>query len=477
MKNIGNIIKTLQNIMRKDPGVSGDAQRIEQLGWMISLKILDDKDKEIELLNDKYVSPMPENLQWRNWAADDEGMTGEELKNFVDGELIAGLKNLDVSTGNKRAIIIREIFDGTNNYMKNGTILRQVINELNKIDFNSSEDRHVFGDIYETILRDLQNAGNYGEFYTPRAITEIITDIINPRLGEKVLDPSCGTGGFLTSAIENIRKQDVKGVEDLKTLEKTIHGLEFKPLPFMLCVTNLILHDIEIPNVDYTDSLNREYTSITQKNRVDVILANPPFGASVTDGVETNFPQNYRTTESADLFLVLMVRYLKDGGRAGIVLPDGSLTGDGVKQRIRQHFLETCNLHTIVRLPNSVFQPYASVATNLLFFEKGKPTKDIWYWEHKLPKGVKAYSKTKPIQKMEFDGLKKWWKKRKESDQAWKVSIDIIKSNGYSLDVKNPHVTEEEQAYSSRELVEMLHKSFRQSDELLEELKVELKND
>ena len=476
MKNIGNIIKTLQNIMRKDPGVSGDAQRIEQLGWMISLKILDDKDKEIELLNDKYVSPMPKKLQWRNWAADDEGMTGDELKNFVDGDLIPKLKNLDVSSGNKRALIIREIFDGTNNYMKNGTIIRQVVNALNQIDFNKAEDRHVFGDIYETILRDLQSAGNYGEFYTPRTLTEFITEMINPRLGEKVLDPACGTGGFLTSAIENIRKQDIKGVDDLKVLEKNIHGMEFKPLPFMLCVTNLILHDIEVPNVDYTDSLNREYTSIGQKDRVDVILANPPFGASVTDGAETNFPQNFRTTESADLFLMLMVRYLKDGGRAGIVLPDGSLTGDGVKQRIRQHLLENCNLHTIVRLPNSVFQPYASVATNLLFFEKGKPTKDIWYWEHKLPEGVKAYSKTKLIQKSEFDVLKKWWKKRKENEQAWKISIDTISSNGYNLDIKNPHIPEEKHTYSSAELVTMLHESFRKSDELLEKLKKELAN-
>ncbi len=476
MKNIGNIIKTLQNIMRKDPGVSGDAQRIEQLGWMLSLKILDDKDKELELLNDKYVSPMPKKLQWRNWAADDEGMTGDELKNFVDSALIPKLKNLDVSSGNKRALIIREIFDGTNNYMKNGTIIRQVVNALNQIDFNKAEDRHVFGDIYETILRDLQSAGNYGEFYTPRALTEFVTEMINPRLGEKVLDPACGTGGFLTSAIENIRKQDVKGVENLKTLEKTIHGMEFKPLPFMLCVTNLILHDIEVPNVDYTDSLNREYTSIGQKDRVDVILANPPFGASVTDGAETNFPQNFRTTESADLFLMLMVRYLKDGGRAGIVLPDGSLTGDGVKQRIRQHLLENCNLHTIVRLPNSVFQPYASVATNLLFFEKGNPTKEIWYWEHKLPEGVKAYNKTKPIQKSEFDGLKKWWKKRKENEQAWKVSIDTIASNGYNLDIKNPHTPEEKHAYTSAELVPMLHESFRKSDELLQQLRKELEN-
>jgi len=460
--------------MRKDPGVSGDAQRIEQLGWLISLKILDDKDKELKLLNDSYKSPIPSYLQWHKWAGDDEGMTGEELKNFIDSTLIPQLKSLDISAGKKRAVIIREIFDGTNNYMKNGTIIRQVLNELNKIDFNSTEDRHVFGDIYETILRDLQSAGNYGEFYTPRALTEFITEMVNPRLGEKVLDPACGTGGFLTSAIENIRKRDVKGVDDLKELERTIHGMELKPLPFMLCVTNLILHDIEVPNVDYTDSLNREYTSIGQKDKVDVILANPPFGASVADRVETNFPVNYRTTESADLFLILMVRYLKDDGRAGIVLPDGSLTGDGVKQRIRQHFLENCNLHTIVRLPNSVFQPYASVATNLLFFEKGKPTKEIWYWEHKLPEGVKAYSKTKPIQKSEFDTLKKWWKKRKENEQAWQVSIDAIIENGYNLDIKNPNTPEVVHEYTSAELVNLLHDSFRKSDELLEKLKKEL---
>ncbi len=475
MKNIGNIVKTIQNIMRKDPGVSGDAQRIEQMGWMIALKILDDKDQELEALDKKYKSVISRHLQWRNWAADDEGATGDDLKSFIDGTLIPQLKSLDVSSGNKRALIVREIFDGTNNYMKNGTIIRQVLNTLNEMDFNSSEDRHMFGDIYETILKDLQSAGNYGEFYTPRAITEFITEMVNPRLGEKVLDPACGTGGFLTSAIENIRKQDIKNVKGLKKLEETIHGMEFKPLPFMLAVTNLILHDIEVPNIDYVDSLNREYTSIGHKDKVNVILANPPFGASVTDGVETNFPQNYRTTESADLFLMLIIRYLKDDvGRAGIVLPDGSLTGDGVKQRIRQHLLEQCNLHTIVRLPNSVFQPYASVATNLLFFDKGKPTKEIWYWEHQLPEGVKAYNKTRPIQKSEFDSLKKWWGKRKESDHAWKVSIDTIAKNGYGLDIKNPHTPQEEQLYSSAQLVNMLHDSFRNSDELLDKLKKEL---
>ena len=358
--------------------------------------------------------------------------------------------------------------------MKNGTVIRQVLNELNQIDFNASEDRHLFGDIYETILRDLQSAGNYGEFYTPRAITEIMTEIIHPKLDEIVLDPACGTGGFLTSATEIIKKETVGGIKDFKKLEKNIRGMEFKPLPFMLAFTNLVLHDIETPNIEYTDSLNREYTSISEKERVNVILANPPFGASVTSGVEKNYPLNYRTTESADLFLLLMIRYLKDGGRAAIVLPDGSLTGDGVKQRIRQHLLESCNLHTIVRLPNSVFQPYASVATNLLFFTKGEPTKEIWYWEHKLPEGVKAYSKNKPIQKKEFEPLLKWWDKRKKNDQAWKVSLKELQANGYSLDIKNPHVVEEEATHSSAELVHLLHDSFQKSEDLLKKLKKEL---
>ncbi|MBP5706738.1 MAG: SAM-dependent DNA methyltransferase, partial [Spirochaetales bacterium] len=435
MSNIAGIIKTLQNIMRKDAGVSGDAQRIEQLGWMITLKILDDKDAELELLDDDYVSVIPPELQWRNWAADSEGITGDEMKEFVDGRLFPGLQNMDVSGGadgvNRRAVLVRDIFAGTNNYMKNGTIIRQVVNKLNEIDFNASEDRHTFGDIYESLLRDLQSAGNYGEFYTPRAVTEIMTEIVNPRLGERVLDPACGTGGFLTSAIENIRKNDVHSVEDLRVLEQTIMGQELKPLPFMLCVTNLILHDMEVPNVVNCDSLNREWASIGAKDRVDVILANPPFGASVSDGVETNYPAQFRTTESADLFLLLMMRYLRDGGRAAIVLPDGSLTGDGVKQRIREEFLTQCNVHTIVRLPNSVFQPYASVATNLLFFTKGEPTKEIGYWEHRLPEGQKSYSKTKPIQKNEFASLLKWWDHRGDnetsadnSSQAWKVSID-----------------------------------------------------
>ncbi len=352
--------------------------------------------------------------------------------------------------------------------MKNGTIIRQVLNSLNEIDFENSEDRHLFGDIYETILQELQSAGAYGEFYTPRALTEFMTEMVNPKLGEKVLDLTCGTGGFLTCAINHLRSQGIDQVRDLETLEKTLKGMEFKPLPFMLAMTNLFLHEIEVPNIEYIDSLNREYTSIAAADRVDVILANPPFGASVTDGVQDNFPMSYRTTESADLFLLLMVRYLNDGGRAAIMLPDGSLTGDGVKARIRQHLLESCNLHTIVRLPNSVFQPYASVATNLLFFTKGKPTKDVWYWEHRLPVGVKAYSKPKPIVKSEFQSLRDWWGLRVECEQAWRVSFADLEKNGFNLDVKNPHVVEQEEGYSSVELLGMLHDSFRKSDDLLD---------
>lgn len=474
MGNIGSIIKSIQNIMRQDKGLNGDAQRIEQLGWMIFLKIFDDKDIEMELFDDDYVSPIPSEFQWRNWAADDEGMTGDELLDFIDNKLFPGLKSLPTAATDKRALLVKEVFEGNNNYMKSGTLIRQVINKLNEIDFNSSHDRHLFGEIYETILKELQSAGNSGEFYTPRAITQFVTEMVDPKLGETVFDPACGTGGFLVNAIEYIRKNEVKSVEDREVLQHSIKGIELKPLPHMLALTNLILHDIEVPNILYDDALSRELTSIRQKDRVDVILANPPFGGTVAEGMERNFPTAYRTKESADLFLVLMIQYLKPGGRAGIVLPDGSLTGEGVKARIREKLLTECNLHTIVRLPNSVFQPYASVATNLLFFTKGEPTKEVWYWEHRLPEGQKAYSKTKPIKISEFDTLKAWWNDRKENEQAWRVDIETIRKNGWNLDIKNPHKKEEEIIYSSAELLEMLETSFSKSSELLSQLKREL---
>jgi type I restriction enzyme M protein len=460
--------------MWQDTGLNGDAQRIEQLGWMLFLKIFSDKDKELELLDDNYTSPIPDLFHWvnekGNWAGDPEGMTGDELLEFIDRQLFPALRNIDVSSGNRRALIVREVFDGNHNYMKSGTNIRKVLNKLNEMDFNIAKDRHAFGELYETILKGLQSAGKSGEFYTPRAITSFITEMINPQLGEKILDPACGTAGYLTSAIEHLKKQ-ANSVEEFQGIGENVMGWEYKPLPYLLATTNLILHDIEVPNIRFGDALDQPLSNFTEKHRVNAILANPPFGGIVANNNETNFPQNFRTKESADLFLILMMHLLKQGGRAGIVLPDGSLTGDGVKQRVRQKLLEDCNLHTIIRLPISVFQPYASVATNLLFFTKGTPTKEVWYYEHKLPEGQKTYNKTKPIQAKEFNPIKTWWTDRKESDIAWKVPIKTIISRNYDLDIKNPTKQEEVHEYNSMELMQLLQTSFDKSNELLEQLK------
>ena len=478
MSNISGVIKSLRDIMWQDTGLNGDAQRIEQLGWMLFLKIFSDKDKELELMDENYTSPIPDKFHWvktkGNWAGDDEGMTGDELLEFVDRQLFPALRNLDVSTGNRRALIVREVFEGNNNYMKSGINIRKVLNKLNEIDFNIARDRHAFGELYESILKELQSAGKSGEFYTPRAITRFITDMIDPKLGEKILDPACGTGGYLTCAIEHLKKQ-ANSVEERKSIEENIAGWEYKPLPYLLATTNLILHDIEVPNIRFGDALDQPLSNFTEKHRVNVILANPPFGGIVANNNENNFPQNYRTRESADLFLILMIHLLKQGGRAGIVLPDGSLSGDGVKQRVRQRLLEECNLHTIIRLPNSVFQPYATVATNLLFFDKGAPTKEIWYYEHRMPEEYKAYSKTRPIQLKEFDPIKKWWKHRQESEICWKVKINAIIERGYDLDIKNPAKKEEAQEHNSAELMAMLHNSFEISNKLLNQLKEAVK--
>jgi type I restriction enzyme M protein len=478
MSNISSILKSIQTIMWQDTGLNGDAQRIEQLGWMLFLKIFSDKDKELELLDDNYASPIPDLFHWvkekGNWAGDDEGMTGDELLEFVDRQLFPALRNIDVSTGNRRALIVREVFEGNNNYMKSGINIRKVLNKLNEMDFNVAKDRHAFGELYESILKGLQSAGKSGEFYTPRAITSFITEMINPQLGEKILDPACGTGGYLTCAIEHLKEQ-ANSVEERQSIAENVMGWEYKPLPYLLATTNLILHDMEVPNIRFGDALDQPLSNFTEKHRVNAILANPPFGGIVANNNENNFPQNYRTKESADLFLILMIHLLKQGGRAGIVLPDGSLTGDGVKQRVRQKLLEECNLHTIIRLPNSVFQPYASVATNLLFFTKGTPTKEVWYYDHLLPDGYKAYNKTKPIQAKEFDPIKKWWNNRKESDIAWKVDIQTIIDRNYDLDIKNPTKQEEAHEYNSSELIEMLHSSFDKSNSLLSQLKNKMK--
>ena len=478
MANLKGVLDSIRRIMWTDNGLNGDAQRIEQLGWMLFFKIFSDKDKELELLDDNYISPIPEELHWDAWAADDEGITGDELLDFVDNKLFKKLRDIQVVPSQdlkyKRALIVREVFEGNNNYMKSGTNIRKVLNKLNEIDFNVAKDKHAFGELYETILKELQSAGKSGEFYTPRAVTEFITQMINPQLGEKILDPASGTGGFLTAAIEHLKKQ-ANSVEERQSIGRNVIGWEYKPLPYLLGTTNLILHDIDVPNITFRDSLDQPLSNYTEKNRVNVILANPPFGGIVANNNENNFPQNFRTKESADLFLILMIHLLKQGGRAGIVLPDGSLTGDGVKQRVREKLLKDCNLHTIIRLPNSVFQPYATVATNLLFFTKGEPTKEIWYYEHRLPEGQKSYSKTRPIQVKEFDPIKKWWNKREESDISWKVSIDEIVKRNYDLDIKNPTKEEEVIEYSSTELMSMLEASFEKSNELLNKLKEAVK--
>lgn len=437
MSNVTTNIKAIRDIMRKDTGVDGDAQRISQLVWMLFMKIFADKEEEWEITLEDYQSPIPENLKWQHWASDEEGLTGDALMDFVNNELFPALKEIDISIG-PQARIIRSVFEDTYNYMKNGTLFRQVINNVNKIDFNISTERHLFNDLYETILKELQSAGSSGEYYTPRAVTQFMVDITNPQLGETILDPACGTGGFLTCSIDHVRSQ-VNNPADAEILQKSIKGIEKKPLPHLLCTTNLMLHGFNLPTVKRDNYLNKPYSDWSGKDKVDVILTNPPFGGVEEDGTETNFPQKFRTKETADLFLVLILKLLKEGGRAAVVLPDGTLFGEGVKTRIKADLLEKCNLHTIVRLPNGVFNPYTGIKTNLLFFEKGTPTKDIWYFEHPYPEGVKSYNKGKPIHINEFDLEKAWWNNREESPNAWKVSVEDIKARNFNLDIKNPH--------------------------------------
>jgi len=473
--SISTTIKSIQDIMRKDVGVDGDAQRLGQLGWLLFLKIFDAREDERELLEDDYRSPIPERLRWRNWAKDPEGMTGDELLGFVNDELFPSLEELPLSgKSDDPAAVVRGVFEDAYSYMKSGTLLRQVINKLEEIDFHSSRDRHLFGDIYEQLLRDLQSAGNAGEYYTPRAVTQFMVDRVDPQLGETVLDPACGTGGFLTCTIEHVRDRYVKTAEQEAELQRSILGVEKKPLPHLLCTTNMLLHGIDVPtNIRHDNTLARPLRSYGPGDRVEVIVTNPPFGGMEEDGIETNFPATYQTRETADLFLVLIMHLLKDGGRAAVVLPDGFLFGEGVKTRIKERLLEDCNLHTIVRLPKGVFAPYTSINTNLLFFTKGEPTKEIWFYEHPYPPGQKSYSKTRPIRIEEFEAEKAWWDARVENDHAWRVSVEEIRSRGYNLDIKNPNAGGEEYRDPDELLIEYrtaLDAAAEARDKLKEEL-------
>ncbi len=466
---IESVIKSIQDIMRQDAGVDGDAQRLSQLVWMLFLKIFDDREKEYELENPKYKSPLPKELRWRNWAQNPEGMTGDELLDFVNNKLFKHLKNLSFKQGDDpRGFIIREAFEDANNYMKSGTLIRQVVNKLNEIDFNKKDDRHHFNEIYEHLLRELQSAGNYGEFYTPRPLTRFIIEMVAPKLGETILDPACGTGGFLVSALEYVRNDEVKDRREEKKLQASIHGVELKPLPYLLAITNLILHGIETPQqIKRDDSLSKPLREYGPKDKVDVIVANPPFGGVVKAGTEANFPQEFRTKETADLFLVLFIHLLKPNGRAGIVLPDGTLFGEGgAKTAIKRKLLEECNVHTIVRLPQGVFNPYAGVNTNLIFFNKGNPTKEIWYYELPLPEGLKQYTKNRPIRHEEFDCARRslgvGGTKRIADKNTWKISIKEIQEKNYNLDFKNPNKKDSEIQKTPKELVkEIKEKEFQ----------------
>lgn len=470
MTDVQNVIKHIQNIMRKDAGVDGDAQRLSQLVWMLFLKIFDDREKSHELIDPAYKSPIPEEFRWRNWASDPEGITGEELSEFIDKELFPKLKALSVRDENSPAGIVRNVFADSYNYMKNGTLIRQVINKISDINFNKKGDRHQFGDIYEGLLKDLQSAGNAGEFYTPRPLTKFLVEMIDPKLGEKVLDPACGTGGFLINALEHVRASgEVKTAEDEQLLQKSIHGIELKQMPHALAVTNFMLHDVENPTTIRHDDMlaAKALTEYGPSDRVDVVVANPPFGGVVADGVEKNFPTKYRTKATELLFLVLIAHILKDGGRAGLVLPDGTLFSEGVATEIKKHLLETCNLHTIVRLPQGVFNPYAGVNTNLLFFTKGEPTKEIWYYHMPLPEGMKQYTKGKPIKHHEFDAVREWWNKREENEFAHKVSIEQIQERNYNLDFKNPNGGGDAEQLSSKELKEKILESEKQIKKII----------
>jgi type I restriction enzyme M protein len=467
MSNVGSIIKSIRDIMRKDTGVDGDAQRISQLVWMLFIKIFSDKEEGWGKNISNYISPIPKKLKWENWAIKNNDLIGDSLIEFINNDLFPTLKNLSQDDSDQ-AKVISSVFEDTHNYMKNGVLFRQIVNEINKINFNNT-DGHIFNDIYENILKELQSAGSSGEYYTPRAVTQFMVDIINPRLDESILDPACGTGGFLTCSIDYLKMHN----DNYKSndVQKDIRGIEKKPLPHLLCTTNLMLHDFDVPFVKRDNLLNKPYNAWKAEDQVKICLSNPPFGGIEEDGTENNFPQTFRTKETADLFMTLIIKILKSNGRAAVILPDGFLFGEGVRTRIKEELLSTCNLHTIVRLPKGVFSPYTNIKTNILFFDKGNPTKHIWYFEHPYPGKQKSYSRSRPINIKEFDLEKKWWKNREETDYAWKVSINDIKKRNYNLDISSPYSGEQDEELTSNEILQKLEKSIQKSQDLLLSLK------
>ena len=462
MSNLSGFVKRLRDIMRNDAGINGDAQRIEQIAWMLFLKVYDAKEQDWEWDDEDYVSIIPEECRWQNWAVDDHtgtAMTGDKLLNFVNNTLFPTLKKLpvDVSTPIKKAIV-QTTFADANQYMKDGVLLRQVINVIDDLDLGDYEESHAFGEIYETILKELQSAGSSGEFYTPRAVTDFMAKMINPQIGEQVADFACGTGGFLTSWLKELSAK-IETTEDQSAYDASIYGIEKKQFPYMLCITNMLLHGIDVPKIYHDNSLLKDVLDYTQDDQFDVILMNPPYGGNEKTEVKNHFPADLASSETADLFMSVIMYRLKKNGRAAVILPDGFLFGtDNAKVAIKKKLFSEFNLHTVIRMPHSVFAPYTSITTNILFFDHTKPTEETWFYRLDMPEGYKNFSKTKPMELKHFDPAMDWWNNREEInvdgfDKAKKYTAEEIAARNYNIDLCGyPH--EEEEILPPKELIQ-----------------------
>lgn len=469
--------------MRNDAGVNGNAQRIEQMTWILFLKIYDSQEEKWEFYEDNYKSIIPEDLRWRNWAVDNKdgnALTGKELLDFINQKLFPTFKNLEIASDTEiRKKIVRDVFEDNNNYMKDGVLLRQVINVINDLKFDDYADKHAFGEIYETILKDLQSAGDSGEFYTPRAVTDFMAKMLNPQLGEKIADFACGTGGFLTSILKLLDEQS-KSTSERELYNNSIYGIEKKALPYLLCTTNMLLHNIDNPNIIHGNSFDRNVRDYTEDEKFDVIIMNPPYGGSEKKSVQNNFPVDLRSSETADLFISVIMYRLKQNGRAAVILPDGFLFGtDNIKVSIKKKLLGEFNLHTIIRLPGSVFSPYTTITTNILFFDKTGPTKDIWFYRVDMPKGYKNFSKTKPMKLEHFDDAIEWWKNQKQIeidgfDKARLYSLDEIIERNYNLDLCGyPH--KEEKILPPDELIANYQMERKELESRIDNILIEIK--
>ncbi len=474
MSNLSSFVKRIRDVMRNDAGINGDAQRIEQLAWMLFLKVYDAKEEDWEFEDENYESIIPENLRWRNWAHaenQNKGLTGDQLLNFVNNELFPKLKKLEINPDTPiRQSIVRTTFEDANNYMKDGVLLRQIISIIDELDFGSYEETHAFGEIYETILKELQSAGSAGEFYTPRAVTRFIVEMLNPRVGETFGDFACGTGGFLTAAIDYFHEQKNVSNEDVKKINNSIFGFEYKPFPYLLCNTNLLVHGIDTPQIEYGTAFCKPINDFDEKEKVDVIAMNPPYGGVTTAAELTNIPAQFKTSETAVLFIAYITKRLKQNGRAGVIIPDGFLFGnDGASVAVKKVLLEEMNLHTIIRLPASVFAPYTSITTNILFFDNKKPGEELWIYRMDMPEDLKHFSKTKPITDEHMEVVKMWWTNRSEMFEEGNEKVRCFKkseiaANGYNLDLcKYPK--EEEEILSVKDTILNYKKHSEAADE------------